>query len=286
MTSINPAAGPVTVRTATRLAALLLAVPVVTACSGTMVDGSAPERRSAVLYTPDEPLNDAQLKLAAGLLQRRAESIGLYHVTAEVAGPAVRLSAGGDVTKELSGLGARGALSFRPVVAVATAGAPALGTVPDPLRQQFSALDCAGATPPAGPEPAGAMVACGREPAAAGGGASAFVLGAAVVDGAQIAKARAFDGPLSDGWQVELTLTASGAKAFGELTTAAAAGTEPTNQVAVVLDGTVISHPLVSSAITTGTAQITGGFDRAQATVLAAQLSTDRLPTAMRASTP
>ncbi|WP_431683207.1 SecDF P1 head subdomain-containing protein [Kitasatospora sp. KL5] len=282
--TITRTAGPAA-RTAAAFAAVLLAAPVMTACSATMVDDSTPERRSAVLYTPDEPLNDTQLRIAADLLGRRAERSGLHHVTAEVVGSAVRVSAGGDVTQELSALGGRGALSFRPVVAVGAPGASVVGTVPDALRQQFSALDCtAAAARPARPEPVGEMVACGREPAAAGGGTSAFVLGAAAVDGAQIAKAVAFDSPLSDGWEVKLTFTASGGKAFADLTTAVAAGTEPANQVAVVLDGTVISHPRVASAITSGATQITGGFDRAGATALAAQLSTTRLPTTMRAS--
>ncbi|WP_431683324.1 SecDF P1 head subdomain-containing protein [Kitasatospora sp. KL5] len=57
-------------------------------------------------------------------------------------------------------------------------------------------------------------------------------------------------------------------------------------QLAVVPDGTVISHPRVASAVTTGATQITGGFDHAQAETLAARFSTGRLPTAMRASTP
>ncbi|MEV8100229.1 hypothetical protein [Kitasatospora sp. NPDC085879] len=282
----NRATGPA-VRAAAGLTALLLAVPGMAACSGTMVDGSTPEHRSAVLYTPDEPLNDAQLRIAADILRRRAEASGLDRVTAEVDGSAVRVSAGGEAEKELSVLGGRGALSFRPVVAVATSGAPVVGTVPESLRQQFSALDCArAAARSAAPEPVAEMVACGREPAAAGGGASAFVLGAAVVDGAQIAKAVAFDSPLSGGWVVELTFTASGGKAFADLTAASAAGTDPADQIAIVLDGAVISHPRVTSAITTGTAQITGGFDHAQAAALAAELSTSRLPTAMRASTP
>jgi hypothetical protein len=42
----------------------------------------------------------------------------------------------------------------------------------------------------------------------------------------------------------------------------------------------------MTTALTTGFTQITGGFDHAQAAALAAQLLTSRLPTSMRASTP
>jgi preprotein translocase subunit SecD len=55
---------------------------------------------------------------------------------------------------------------------------------------------------------------------------------------------------------------------------------EPTNQVAIVLDGLVVSSPRITEAIPSGTAQITGSFTQLEAQDLANVLKYGALPLA------
>jgi preprotein translocase subunit SecD len=85
---------------------------------------------------------------------------------------------------------------------------------------------------------------------------------------------------------VNLTFDSEGAAAFGALT-ARVTGlpdpinqVSPTNQVAIVLDGVVISSPRINEAIPGGNAQITGGFTAVEASDLAKNLNYGSLPLA------
>jgi preprotein translocase subunit SecD len=92
----------------------------------------------------------------------------------------------------------------------------------------------------------------------------------------------------SSAWQVNLSFNGRGAKAFGDLTSTMYSkyGTGGPNaqapvedQLAVVLDGVVVSAPNINNgAITGGQAQIYGSFTEAQATQLANQLQYGSLP--------
>ncbi len=90
-------------------------------------------------------------------------------------------------------------------------------------------------------------------------------------------------------WQVLLTFNGRGTSAFGNLTTnlynTYYAGAEGGNQndsvndqVAIVLDGGVVSAPTIQGAIAGGNAQITGSFTQADATNLANVLKYGSLP--------
>ena len=109
-----------------------------------------------------------------------------------------------------------------------------------------------------------------------------YVLDQAKVLGSQIKSANATPQTSSTFWQVNLNFNGAGSAAFGNLTTAMFAkyhGSQvPQNEVAVVLDGKVISAPNIISAIVGGQAQITGSFSQKQATDLANVLSYGALP--------
>jgi preprotein translocase subunit SecD len=109
-----------------------------------------------------------------------------------------------------------------------------------------------------------------------------YVLDQAKVLGKDIHSASATPQTSSTFWQVNLNFNGTGATAFGALTTAMFAkyhGSQvPQNEVAVVLDGKVISAPNIISAIVGGQAQITGSFSQKDATDLANILSYGSLP--------
>lgn len=71
---------------------------------------------------------------------------------------------------------------------------------------------------------------------------------------------------------VQLTMYPDDAKAFGELTGRLAKEQTPRNQIAIVVDGKVVTAPAVMGAITGGEIQITGNFSRPDAEKLVEQL--------------
>jgi preprotein translocase subunit SecD len=110
-----------------------------------------------------------------------------------------------------------------------------------------------------------------------------FVLDKSYVAGNMIASASATPQTNSSAWQVNLNFKSNGAKAFGDLTTTMygkyGTSNSPLDDLAVVLDGTVVSFPAINQGpITGGQAQITGNFNQQTATTLANQLSYGALP--------
>jgi len=82
-------------------------------------------------------------------------------------------------------------------------------------------------------------------------------------------------------WQTNLNFDSAGGRAFGNITEQMFSKYGPNSvqdQLAVVLDGNVISSPVIQGAITGGSAQITGSFTQAQATNLANVLNYGALP--------
>ncbi len=111
-----------------------------------------------------------------------------------------------------------------------------------------------------------------------------FVLDQAHVVGNMIASASATPETNSaSAWQVLLNFKGDGTKAFGDLTTTMydkyGTSGSPLDDLAVVLDGGVVSFPAINQGpITGGQAQITGNFTQNTATTLANQLSYGALP--------
>ncbi|MEV0534227.1 hypothetical protein [Kitasatospora sp. NPDC050463] len=296
MTSPSPSAGQ-RPRVLSSIAALLLAGAAVTACTSTgpTPTGPPPSQatsagRTAAVYTPDHPLDEGQLKQAAEQLRKRAEARGLQDARVTSTAAALRLSVAGQVAGDrLAALGRRTALDFRPVLAVAAGAAdPAAGsadpaptgTVPPELASRFAALSCAGPDTAlaAAIDPAAALAICGAA-TKADPVAMRFALAPAAVRGTDIAKASAaFDSQFGAGWQVTVEFTAGGGNAFADLTGRIAPQPAPANQLAISVDGTVVSHPYVAQAITGGAAVISGSFTEDEAKDLAAALSSGSLP--------
>jgi len=153
----------------------------------------------------------------------------------------------------------------------ADASPPPPGAATDPLAGAFAALDCSQPANRQGnssvDKPTDETVACDRD------GKAKYLLAPATVVGTDVKGATArLDPAGTNQWQVGVTFTGSGQKKFTDLT-AATVG----KQVAIVLDGVVISAPVIQNTIP-GDAQITGNFSKDEAQNLANVLKYGALP--------
>jgi preprotein translocase subunit SecD len=227
---------------------------------------------------------------AVSIIRQRVNSLGVAEseVTAQGSGTnrQIVISVPGDSGRRVVDLvGQTAELRFRQVLATA-AGTPGAGTdtatpttgVSADLNAKFSALDCTKETSRQGTgadAPTDTIVACDRT------GASKYILAPAEVLGRQVSKAAAgIDTQAGNVWTVQLTFNGEGTKAFGALTARVTSLTSPQNQVAIVLDGLVVSAPSINEAIPSGNAQITGNFTQVQAQDLANVLKYGALPLA------
>ena len=167
----------------------------------------------------------------------------------------------------------------KPVPTPATAPLPVLpaGVTPD-LVVKYNALDCSkpeNRQGGGGDDPNAPIVSCDRP------GTAKYILGKAEVLGRQITTAAAvLDQQGGGGWMVTLNFNGEGTTAFSNVTSRVVSLSSPQNQVAIVLDGLVVSAPRIISAITAGNAQITGNFTQADASDLANVLKYGALPLA------
>jgi len=123
------------------------------------------------------------------------------------------------------------------------------------------------------------QVACDEE------GAAKYLLDVAKVQGTDVGSASFETNPDTPGqWKVILDFNGKGQSKWTALTKAAFGKTSPTDQVAIVLDGEVVSAPQIQGVIT-GNAEITGDFTRAEAELLANQLKYGALPLTMTPTT-
>jgi preprotein translocase subunit SecD len=157
-------------------------------------------------------------------------------------------------------------------------------------KELFDKVDCArkdwakqiGYSPAIWDDPKAQIVACGLSNGTSGVWYK-FVLAPSQVLGSQVKSASATPQQSSTFWQVNLNFNGAGGKAFGVLTSQMYSQygktTSPLDDLAVVLDGQVVSFPSINQgAIVGGSAQIFGSFDQAQATSLATVLSYGSLP--------
>jgi len=157
------------------------------------------------------------------------------------------------------------------------AATPAGAPISDELSKKFASLDCTNEKNlvGGGDSPDQPLVTCDRD------GTSRFVLGPAEVLGRQVRTATAaIDQQGAGGWFVSLAFNKEGTKKFGEITQRVVSLTPPQNQVAIVLDGLVVSAPRIIDAILGGQAQITGNFTQQEAGDLANVLKYGSLPLA------
>ena len=114
-------------------------------------------------------------------------------------------------------------------------------------------------------------------------GAQTYLLGPVEVAGETIANATASTVTSSQGvstgqWAVNLVFNGQGTNDFAKISTRLVPLSPPRNQFAIVLDGKVISAPVMQAAIADGKAQITGNFNQKTSTSLADQLKFGALP--------
>jgi preprotein translocase subunit SecD len=74
-------------------------------------------------------------------------------------------------------------------------------------------------------------------------------------------------------WSVYIDLTAEAAEAFQVATKAAVGSVDPQNQIAIIVEGRIVSSPTVAAPITSGNVVLTGSFTKTQARSLASNLS-------------
>ncbi|MGZ4687416.1 MAG: protein translocase subunit SecD [Oryzihumus sp.] len=150
------------------------------------------------------------------------------------------------------------------------------------IEKQFTALNCANPATQATlatqmDDPAKPLVTCSQDRQAK------YILGPAEVVGTDIADASSGfqttqTGAQTNQVEIQLKFDANGTKKFGDVTSRLVSLPQPRNQFAIVLDGQVLSAPVTQSAITAGTASITGNFTEASAKTLADQLKFGALP--------
>jgi preprotein translocase subunit SecD len=241
--------------------------------------------------TAGNEVTSAAIDQAVEIIRQRVNSLGVAEseVTAQGSGTnrQIVISVPGENGRRVVDLvGQTAELRFRQVLAsglgvpasvdTSTAATPVAG-VSEALNQAYANLDCTTAASLQGTgtdDPAAAITACSKE-------GTKYILAPAEVLGRQISKASAgIDTQAGSAWSVSLTFNSEGTSAFGALTARVTSLPEPTNQVAIVLDGIVQSSPRIIQAIPSGTAQITGSFTQVEAQDLANVLKYGALPLA------
>ena len=229
---------------------------------------------------------------AVEIIRQRVNSLGVAEseVTAQGSGTnrQIVISVPGENGRRVVDLvGQTAELRFRQVLAsglgipasadTSTVATPVAG-VSEAVNVAFANLNCTNAESLQGTgsdDPAAAITACSKD------GGTKYILAPAEVLGRQISKASAgIDTQAGSAWSVSLTFNGEGTSAFGALTARVTSLPEPTNQVAIVLDGIVQSSPRINEAIPSGTAQITGSFTQVEAQDLANVLKYGALPLA------
>ena len=231
--------------------------------------------------------------IAFEIIRQRVNSLGVAEseVAAQGSGTnrQIVISVPGETGEQIVELvGQTAELRFRQVLveaapnALSVSGDTLTATLPNgvtpELSAKFATLDCTNQANLKGgstESPDVAVVSCDR------GGTAKYILAPAQVLGNMVSKATAaIDQQGAAGWYVMIDFNGEGATKFGALTQAVTGLAAPQNQVAIVLDGLVVSAPRINEAITGGSAQITGSFSQQDASNLANVLKYGALPLA------
>lgn len=238
---------------------------------------------ASVVYRPARPVSTAILNETIGILRNRVDGLG-------IADPSIGQQ-GNDIVVELPGvrdprqalalIGQTAVLQFRPVECTWAAYAPTKGQHVSATRPPTSCP-----TNPAGLAAEAAVPTTPTQVALHSQTAvldlrqgtqvvGRYLVGPALLDGNAIKSVFAApDTTSSSGsWLVDFTLTPKASPVFNQI-----AKTFYQRQLAIVLDGTVISAPQITSTSFNGQGQITGNFTEAQANNLALVLRYGALP--------
>jgi preprotein translocase subunit SecD len=247
---------------------------------------------ASVTLQPAEEADPAALEVAVDIIRERVDSIGVAEPEILVQGDTVVINLPGisDQQRALDVIGRQGELLLRPVLQ--SGGAPTEGpaTTVDPTATTLEGSD---ATQPPADAPTTTGVATGE-----GGGAqpvgpsdtevltddagTTYVVGPAAMSGS-VFENDAVAEVNGGSWSVSVSLRsgAGGEDLWNGLTTKCFNRDAecPTGQIAMVLDGVVISAPVVQAAVFTGgTVQITGEFTETEARDLARILEFGAVP--------
>jgi preprotein translocase subunit SecD len=147
------------------------------------------------------------------------------------------------------------------------------------LAQEYADFDCSkvGESGANVADPKKPLVTCSDKSS----GLSKYILGPVEVDGSSITDASASQqqtpqGAVTNNWGVNIVFNSAGGAQFNKVSTRLINLPSPRNQFAVVLDGRVITDPVVQGV--TDKPQITGNFTQESAKALADQLKFGALP--------
>ncbi|MEO3809140.1 protein translocase subunit SecD [Sphaerisporangium sp. B11E5] len=184
--------------------------------------------------------------------------------------PSASASASGEATPAPS---ASASGSAPPAEQDPLAGVDTTGVDPAVI-EQFRTLDCTKKDRGQGVQdnPDKQFVACSDD------GSAKYILDKAAVKGTEVSGASAGVDSTTGEWIVQVTFKSKGASQFSQITGAITSQPQPRNQLAMVLDGLVISAPVIEEPIPGGQARISGSFTQKTATDLANQLKYGALP--------
>ncbi len=134
------------------------------------------------------------------------------------------------------------------------------------------ALDCSTLEPGRVIDPDENLVTCNDT------GTARYLLGPVAVSGTEVSEASAGIPQGDVSWQVQLDFTGTGADQWFQTTSDLVNQQPPRNQIAIVLDGLVVSAPVVQGAIPDGRTSITGDFTQQDSEDLANVLQFGALP--------
>lgn len=227
---------------------------------------------------------------AVNIIRQRVDGLGVAESEVSAQGTGINrqilISVPGETGRRIIDLvGQTAELRFRQVLIETTDGAsrssdPA--TLPEGISPEiaveFISLDCSIQAERGGgvlDDPALPMVACDRD------GFLKYLLAPAQVLGTDVSGAQAiYDATTTLGWYVSLDFSREGGQKFARVTSDLVGFPAPQNQLAIVLDGLVVSAPRINEAISGGQAQITGNFTQVESQDLANVLKYGSLPLA------
>lgn len=213
------------------------------------------------------PAGDADLASAAQVLRHRlaAARIDGAQVTAAVGGVRIAVPAGRE--QDVRQLAVVGRLSFRTVLGSMPAGSThATATVAPPgVQPRLEAFDCAA---PRQPGTGTVALACDKDRT------TKYALDAPFLANDSITRATVQPpGEQSPTWSILLDMTDRGGGIWSQYTTE-----HVDQQVAIEVDGTVLSAPTIAGPITGGDTQISGQFTEREALAIAAVVGSPPLP--------
>ncbi len=243
---------------------------------------------TSVVLTAPEGTDPDLLEVSVDIMTRRIEGFGdVQEPDISISGDdtvVVQLPGVEDEQKAIDAVGQTGLLSFRPVENAYP------GTIGPLAGTNTPGIDNETGLTLVDDQNAEAYL-----PYATSFGPEVLLVGPAALEGGDVAEAVPLFDPNSASWAVSLSLTGDGGEKFAQMTGAAATFPvgDPRRQIAIVLDGDVISSPAVNPdvpagvGITGGSALITvGGGEEAQqeANELAVVLRYGSLPVAFEVS--